>query len=527
MRRLWYNGKIASVDPENRVYQALGTEERKIVFLGSTQEAAALPWDEQTDLHGALMLPGFQDSHMHMIHYALHQRNVSLSGVDSIPRAIQICRERIEREHPSYLVAVGWNQEMMREGRLLTREDMDQISTEIPVCAIRACVHIAACNSVMLDRIREIKNAKPDMLAGVDYEKGHLRESAVDFYLDVMPPAGDEEIRRLVRLAQRDLNAGGIVAVHSDDLQSVPGVAPDHVLKVLQDMERNGELTVRIHEQCLVNQAQFPALLALRPAETDHTGMVRLACRKLLEDGSLGAKSAEMIDGYVDEPDNPGIANYTPQELYEMIRDAHAQRLDVACHAIGDLALKKLCDTVERVLREDPWPDHRHGVVHAQTTSPELLERMRALGLQAYIQPIFIDADMEIIAQRVGEAHARDCYQWKTMRNMGIHTSGGSDCPVEPFDILDNIRAAVTRKNRAGNHTYLPEQALTVEEAVRLFTCDAAWSGRDEDVRGTLELGRLADLVVLDRDLFQISPEDFTKTRILETVVGGKTVYRA
>lgn len=210
-----------------------------------------------------------------------------------------------------------------------------------------------------------------------------------------------------------------------------------------------------------------------------------------------------------------------------MVRDAHAQRLDVACHAIGDLALKKFCDTVERVLREDPWPDHRHGVVHAQVTSPELLERMRALGLQAFIQPIFIDADMEVIVQRVGEAHARDCYQWKTMRDMGIHTSGGSDCPVEPFDILDNMRAAVSRKNRAGDRTYLPEQALTAEEAIRLFTCDAAWSGRDEEVRGTLELGKLADLVVLDRDLFQIPPEDFTKAVVLETVVGGKTVYHA
>ena len=526
MRRLWHNGKIASIDPENRIYQALGTEDERIVFLGSDREAAALPWDERTDLKGALMLPGFQDSHMHMIHYAVHQRNVSLFGVDSIPEAIRLCRERIQREHPPYLVAVGWNQEMMKEGRLLTKEDMDQISTEIPVCAIRACVHIAACNSVMLQRIREMKDAKPDMLAGVDYENGLLRESAVDFYLDVMPPADDEEIRRLVRLAQRDMNAGGIVAIHSDDLQSVPGVAPDHVLKVFQDMDRDGELTMRIHEQCLVSQAQFPALLALRPAEVDHTGMVRLSCRKLLEDGSLGAKSAEMIDGYVDQPDYHGIANYTPQELYEMVRDAHAQRLDVACHAIGDLALQKFCDTIERVLQEDPWPDHRHGVVHAQVTSPALLERMRALGLQAFIQPIFIDADMEIIAQRVGDAHARDCYQWKTMRDMGIHTSGGSDCPVEPFDILDNIRSAVDRKNRAGTRTYLPEQALTVEEAIRLFTCDAAWSGRDEEVRGTLELGRLADLVVLDRDLFRIPPEDFTKVKVLETVVGGKTVYR-
>ena len=136
---------------------------------------------------------------------------------------------------------------------------------------------------------------------------------------------------------------------------------------------------------------------------------------------------------------------------------------------------------------------------------------MKALGLQAYIQPIFIDADMNIIAERVGEAHAKECYNWKAMEDLGIRVSGGSDCPVEPFNVLDNLRAAVTRKNRA----------------VRLFTSDAAWASRDEAVRGTLELGKQADLVVLDRDLFAIEPDTFPEAKVLETVLNGRTVFRA
>ena len=152
---------------------------------------------------------------------------------------------------------------------------------------------------------------------------------------------------------------------------------------------------------------------------------------------------------------------------------------------------------------------------------------MKALGLQAYIQPIFIDADMNIIAERVGEAHAKECYNWKAMEDLGIRVSGGPDCPVEPFNVLDNLRAAVTRQNRAGTRVYLPEQALTVEQAVRLFTSDAAWASRDEAVRGTLELGKQADLVVLDRDLFKISHQDFNRVKVLETVLNGVTVYRA
>ena len=201
--------------------------------------------------------------------------------------------------------------------------------------------------------------------------------------------------------------------------------------------------------------------------------------------------------------------------------------MDVAVHAIGDLAFQKVCDAIYKAQEANPWPDHRHGIVHAQTTSPALLRLMKVLGLQAYIQPIFIDADMNIIEERVGERHARDCYNWKSMEDLGIKVSGGSDCPVEPFDVLDNMRAAITRKNRAGTKTYLPEQALSVEQAVRLFTSDAAWPSRDEAVRGTLELGKLADLVVLDQDLFDIDPDTFPQVKVLETVLNGNTVYRA
>lgn len=201
--------------------------------------------------------------------------------------------------------------------------------------------------------------------------------------------------------------------------------------------------------------------------------------------------------------------------------------MDVAAHAIGDLALKQLCDIFERVLGEDPWPEHRHGVVHAQITNPKLLERMKKLGLQAYIQPIFIDADMEIVNERIGKERTGMCYQWKTMRDMGIPSSGGSDCPVEPFNILDNMRSAITRKNRKGTHVYLPDQALSTEEAIRLFTSDAAWAARDEERRGTLELGKLADMSIVDKDLFNIDPDTFTSVRVLQTVVNGITVYRS
>ncbi|MEQ2456108.1 amidohydrolase [Flavonifractor hominis] len=527
MRRLWYNGKVVSMDRVMSRYEAVGVEDGRIVFLGDSAQALQQSWEETRDLQGAMVLPGFNDSHMHLLHYAMFRRNVPLFGVKNIDEVVERCQARIAKENPAYLIGMGWNQETMEEGRLLTREDMDRISTDIPVCMLRTCIHIAACNTVMLERIRALKDVDPEVMALVDFEHGILRENAARLYMDVLPQADDAYVRELIQEGQRELNAAGITCIHSDDLMAIAGMDPIHLIDVFRQMEADGALTVRIYEQCLVEPKDFERLKGVRSDPADRTSLFRTGPRKLLQDGSLGAKSAEMIDGYVDEPDNHGIPIYTEEELFQRIQAAHDVHMDVAVHAIGDLALKKVCDAMERAEQANPWPEHRHGIVHAQTTTPALLERMKELGLQAYIQPIFIDADMNIIAERVGEEHAKDCYNWKAMEDLGLRVSGGSDCPVEPFDILDNMRAAITRQNRAGTRTYLPDQALSVEQAVRLFTSDAAWPSRDEGVRGTLEMGMLADLVVLDRDLFAIQPSQFPQVKVLETVLNGTTVYQA
>ena len=526
MRRLWYHGAVDSMDRSMTRYEAIGTEDGRIVFLGTDREALAQNWDERTDLEGRQLLPGFNDTHMHLLYYAFFQKNLPLFGVDSIETMVRLGRERVERDRPPYLLGMGWNQETLAEGRMPNRQDLDRISTEIPICLMRVCAHIAACNTAMAEQLKAIRDRVPASVWGkVDLENGLLREEAMRLYTEIIPAESDGEVKEMLLRGARDLNAAGITCVHSDDLQVLSGMDPIRLVALFRELEREGALTVRVYEQCLVEPDRFEDFQAVRSDPADRTSLFRTGPRKLLQDGSLGAKSAEMIAGYVDEPDNHGIPIHTEEELYELIRAAHSRRMDVAVHAIGDLALQKVCGAVERVQREDPWPQARHGVVHAQTTTPALLERMKSLNLQAYIQPIFIDADMEIISKRVGEEHARDCYNWKSMGELGLRTSGGSDCPVEPFDILDNLRAAVTRQNRAGTRTYLPEQALTVEEGLRLFTSNAAWASRDEAVRGTLELGKLADLVVLDGDLFSTDPAHFPQISVWETVLNGKTVF--
>ena len=261
MRRLWYNGTVASMDGAMRRYEAVGAEDGRLTFLGSVQEALAQVWDETRDLQGGMVLPGFTDSHMHLLHYAMIQKNLSLFGVASIGEIIDRGRARIERDHPSYLIGMGWNQETMAEGRLVTREDLDRISTDIPVCMLRTCLHIGACNSIMLERIRALEDVAPEVLALVDFANGILRWGGAApargprgpppprLYMKVLPQADDAYVKELIRLGQRDLNAAGITCVNSDDLKAIAGVDPIRLIGIFREMEADGELTVRVYER--------------------------------------------------------------------------------------------------------------------------------------------------------------------------------------------------------------------------------------------------------------------------------------
>lgn len=525
MRRLWYHGKVDTMVPGQKRQQAIGVEDGTIVFVGSDRDALALPWDEKTDLHGRQVLPGFTDTHMHLLLYALFRDSLPLAGVPSIEAMIERGRAKLAETGASYLLGMGWNQETLAEARMPTRADLDQISREIPVCLLRTCAHVAACNTPMLERLKGLHGVEAAVRENIDFDQGLLREEAMRLYMQVVPPLSDEAVKDLIRKGQADANAKGLTCVHSDDLQVLPGMDPVRLTNLFREMERDGELTLRVYEQCLLSPEDFERFLSVRSNPDDRTSLFRTGPRKLLQDGSLGARTALLRDGYQDDPDWKGMAIHSPQELEELIGAAHHARMDVAVHTIGDGALEQLCRAVERLQAQDPWPQARHGAVHAQITDPALLARMKALGLHAYIQPIFIEADMGIITQRVGEERARNCYNWRSMLELGIPVSGGSDCPVEPFDVLDNLRAAVTRQDRAGEHTYLPEQALSLEEGLSLFTSRAAWASRDENVRGQLRPGMQADLVILDGDLSAVPPQKLPKVPIVETVLAGKTVF--
>lgn len=206
---------------------------------------------------------------------------------------------------------------------------------------------------------------------------------------------------------------------------------------------------------------------------------------------------------------------------------AHKNSCPTAIHAIGDRALEMALDAIERAQRAVPR-QVRHGIVHCQITDRTQLERLAELKVMTLVQPIFIDYDMNIVEGRAGAGLAKTSYAWRTMAELGVHTSFGTDCPVESFNTMPNIYTAVTRKNITGDRgTYLPEQAMSVEQAVRAYTAEGAYATNEEDKKGTVAADKLADFIVLDRDLFSLkSEEDILTTRVLETYVGGRQEYR-
>ena len=517
------------MDESDNFYSAIGVENGKIVYLSkNSEDFQNQKWDEIVDLGGKLMLPGFSDTHMHLVQYSFfNKKNVSLFETKTIDEIIKVCREFHEKEKGAFLFGFGWNQDNLADKRMPTKEDCDKIATDIPVILFRCCIHIASCNSKMLELIEAKKEDVGELYKYVDFDKGFLVEDATQLYMKVLPGLNDDYIKSMIKVGQRDLNACGITCVHTEDFRSFP-IPSTQLINDFRELERDNELTVRVYSQCQVSESEFEGFLKVKTQSfDDHESLYRTGPIKLFTDGSLGAHTAALINGYLDDPSNHGIMVVSDEELYKSVKRANDNHINVAVHAIGDLAIKKLCDVFERVLTENPWPDHRHGIIHVQITNKEILEQMKKLNLLSYIQPIFIDYDMNIVESCVGSEYSKGCYNWKTMLDLGIHTIGGSDSPVEPFNVLENIYTAVTRKNRAGDKIYLPDQILSVTEAVKLFTSYAAYPSYDEKVRGMLKEGMQADMVVLDQNIFTIPEDDIKNAKVVETILNGCTVFSA
>ncbi|MCL2703129.1 MAG: amidohydrolase [Defluviitaleaceae bacterium] len=531
-----YNGEIRTMDGSRPVVQAIGIKDGLIACIGDDNEVLArkTPVTEIIDAGGRCVIPGLNDSHMHLLGYAAGKDGADLTSARSIDDIITILKAHISAKcvpEGTVVTGGGFNENMFADKNSPSRRELDMASDKHPICIVRACRHVCVVNSLMIER----SGIRPDM--AVDGGEvllypdgtlsGVLTENAMDLPKTNKGPMPTERIKELLRLAAPGLAAVGITSVQTDDFY--PMFTKENVMEAYTSLAREGGLTFRVTEQCRAFDVdECRVILSLPQPIPEIQPMFRLGPVKLFADGSLGARTAFMREDYHDAPGVRGVAIYTRAALNELVWLIHSGGRDAAIHAIGDGTINMALDAIESAQTKHPRPDARHGIVHAQITTPDLLERFKSLKVMAFIQPIFIHADAPIAARRVGTEKAATSYAFKTLLDTGVHIPTGTDCPVEPFDPFDNIYCAVTRKGLTGDppEGFNPDQALSVEEAVRAYTTHSAYASREEHVKGKLVPGFYADLAILSRNIFAVSPEAIPGTKSDITIVGGKIITR-
>ena len=536
MKTIYYNAKVYTGDMP--FAEAFAVEDGKFVFAGSNAQAReiAAAGDCMTDLGGRFVCPGFTDSHMHIVSYGNSLTTAQLDRHTSgIGDMIAYFRD-FAQEHPpkdgGWIVGRGWNQDYFTDiSRMPNRWDLDMVSAEYPVLAARCCGHAIAVNSKALDILGVTADTFCPEGGGIGMENGVpngvFLDNAMDIVYSAIPAPDKDAIKDMIRVSCRALNAFGITACHTDDFASFTGIDWKVVDAAIRELEAAGELSVRIYEQ-----SNFSDIDTLREfCESGHiTGvgsdMYKIGPLKLLGDGALGAHTAFLSRPYADDPDNFGLPVFSQETLDLMIGYAHEKGMQCAVHAIGDACLDRVLSAYARALAAHPRSDHRHGIVHCQITRPDQLQKIIDMGLHVYAQTIFIDYDSRIVRQRVGNELAETSYNWKTLMKAGVSVSNGTDCPVESPSALRGIQCAITRKSLDGDgEVYLPHEAFTVQEALDSYTIRSAEASFDENKKGRIRPGMLADFVVLDEDPFRAAPDAIKDITVHATYLGGKKVF--
>jgi len=513
--------------------EAFGVEDDRFFFVGTNDEARKETADRFVDLKGAFVCAGFNDSHMHLLNYGQALTIAPLhKNTGSLEEMLQ-CLKQTAPGRGCWILGRGWNQDYFSDvNRMPNRWDLDRVSIENPVCAVRACGHALSVNSKALE-ILGITGETPQIEGGqIVMEDGQPNgiffDNAMDLVYDAFPAPEKEDLKSMIQAACAALNAYGITSVQSDDYCVFRNVPWQTLKEAFQELEQSGELTVRVYEQAnftdVDSLAEFVEAGNITGTGTD---FFRIGPLKMLGDGALGARTAFLSQPYADAPDTQGISVFSQQEFDDLIGYANAHNMQCAIHCIGDGCLDMVLSSLGKALAEYPRKDHRHGIVHCQITRPDQLDKIAAMGLHVYAQSIFLDYDIHMVQERVGEKLASSSYSWKTLQKMGATVSNGSDCPVELPNVLAGIQCAVTRTDLKGSvPAYLPNEAFTLQEAIDSFTSGAAYASFEEHHKGSIQPGMLADFVVLDQNPFLTSVSQLRDISVLETWIGGKTVYK-
>jgi len=529
------NGKViyningyTLIDNELHQFEAIAIDGSTILETGTSSNITELYEDfEQIDGRGRTLLPGLIDAHAHVMGLGFQEMDVDVSGIRSLEETQEKLRQYAE-DNPDleWIRGRGWNQELWEKNEFPTADDIDQVIDDRPVWLTRVDGHAGWANTMAMEQ-SGISRETPDVQGGriIRDERndatGIFVDATMRYITQNMPERTEEEQRQALTLALETMAEHGITSVHDARTDSF-------TWNMYKDFADNGELKTRIYAMVAGMGDEFDILSEDGPVEEYADHKLALRSVKISSDGALGSRGAAMLEEYSDEPGNHGLLFYDQDEMNEMLLRGAENGYQMNIHAIGDAANRQVLDGFEYVSNQlGDQADMRHRIEHAQVVSPEDIHRFTELGLIASMQPTHATSDMNMAEDRVGADRIEGAYAWQTFLDQGTVIAGGSDFPVEDVNPFYGLYSAVTRKDHDGMPPggWYSEQAMSRIESLRAFTIDAAYAAHQEDVLGTLEEGKKADFILIDRDIFEVDASDIWQTKVIQTWMAGEQVY--
>jgi predicted amidohydrolase YtcJ len=500
----------------------------KIIAVGSASSVAArAPKARHVDMQGRTVLPGLIDAHGHVFGLGDMLTQLDLSATTSLAAALKAIGAYARANPPqAWLRGRGWNQENWKLGRFPTAAELDGVAADRPVWLQRVDGHAGWANSRAL-ALAGITNSTPDPVGGriirddQGAATGVLVDAAQDLVDKVVPQQTEADARLALDRALEQIARVGLTSVHDAGI----GVGAD---RLYRDYADHGKLTARVYAMIGGTGADFDQLAKNGPLTTYAHDMYALRAVKLYADGALGSRGAALIAPYSDEPHSHGLLFHKDAEIDAMMTKAMKKGYQVNVHAIGDAGNRQILDVYKKEIGATGSAAQRHRIEHSQVVALADIPRFKSLGIIPSMQPTHATSDKNMAEQRVGHQRIKGAYAWRTFLKQGSRIACGSDFPVESPNPFLGIHAAVTRQDASGQPKagWYPEQAMSLKEAFRCFTLDAAYAGHQEKALGSLEAGKWADFIVIDRDLFKTPASDIDKTGVLETWVAGRQVFQ-
>ena len=522
MGKLWVADKIYTMRKENDVAEAIFTKEGKIVSVGSKEElkqAHQNDISETIELDGTV-IPAFIDSHLHIVGYGQKLSRLDLSNIKRRNDILQSIKEEAGRvTKGTWLIGDGFNENSWDDSTMIHIDELDAISTDIPIVINRVCRHALVANSKAI----ELAELNLDALNEGEVEKdskgkisGVFHEEAADLIKENIPQPSVDELADMMNKSIDSLLSFGIVSGHTEDL-SYFGFhkAYEAYKKVISD-RKDFRAHLLVHH-LVVDDFYKEGLLPIKRDD-----WLEFGAMKIFVDGALGGRTALLSEPYADDPSKTGLAVHSDEELKRLVEQARSYGMNIAVHVIGDLALEKILDLIEQI---PPKAGLRDRIIHAQITRPDLVERMKELPIIVDIQPTFVASDFPWVIDRVGEERAKHSYTWRKFIDEGLLCAGGSDAPIEDANPLLGIHAAVKRASAIDGKSYYLDQALSVFEAVQLYTTNAAKIIDKGDLQGLIAPGHFADFIVLNDDIFEIDGAEIKDLQVKKTIVNENIAF--